>query len=115
MTSFNFYLFLLALITVCLTLYSYRSRKFNSPSKVVEDLGEVIIVRQSPFSRVTKLLGKQITKADIAKLQRAKNCLTIFTKSDNAYDIWLSEKHIGEAVEYCRNLFPNAEYSEIKS
>jgi uncharacterized membrane protein YvbJ len=115
MTSFNFYLFLLALITVCLTLYCYRSRKFNSPSKIVEDFGEAIIVRQSPFSRVTKLLGKPIKKADIAKLRSAKNCLTIFTKSNNAYDIWLSEKHMEETVGYFRNLFPNAEYSEIKS
>jgi hypothetical protein len=115
MTSFNFYLFLLALISCCLPFYGYRSRKFNSPSKIVEDLGETIIVRQSPFSRVTKLMGKPIKKADVAKLQRAKNCLTIFTKSDNAYDIWLSEKHMGDAVGYCRKLFPNAEYSEIKS
>lgn len=31
------------------TLYCYRSKKFNSLSNIVEDFGETVIVRQAPF------------------------------------------------------------------
>ena len=114
MTSFHFYLYLVAFITVGITLYGYKARKFNAPYVVVVDLGDTVVVRQSPLSRVTKRLAKTINKTDIAKLQRSKNCLTLFTHSDNAYDIWLSEKHIHDTIEHCKNLFPTAKYNEIK-
>ena len=90
MTSFNFYLFLVALISNGLVFWMHRSSRFNTPTVIAEDLGDIVVIRQTLFSRVTKRGGKSVKKADIVKLQKAGRCLTLFHKGGNAYDMWIS-------------------------
>ncbi|WP_423186687.1 hypothetical protein ACO1PK_00260 [Alishewanella sp. d11] len=115
MTSFNFYLFLLALLSTGLVFWLHRSAKFNTPTAIIEDLGEVVVIRQTLFSRATTLGGKSIKKNDIVKLQRAGRCLTLFSQGGNAYDMWISRNFITNVIAHCQELFPNATYHEIQS
>ena len=59
--------------------------------------------------------GKSVNKSDIYKLQRAGIYLTLFHKSGNAYDIWISASLIGAVTEHCKSVLPHAEYIEVQS
>ncbi len=113
MTSFNFYLYIAALITIALVFWMNRSTQINAPANIIEDLGETVVLRPSLLSRVTKLWGKQLKKTEIAKLQKAGSYLTLFHQSGNAYDLWISEPSLAAVIKRCQELFPHAEYVEI--
>jgi len=113
--SFNFYFFVLALIATGFAFWLYRSSTFNTPSAIIEDLGDVVVIRQTLFSRATRLGGKSVKKVDIIKLQKAGHCLTLFHKGGNAYDMWISKNFITHMIAYCHTLFPDAMYDEIQS
>lgn len=114
MTTFNLYLFLLAGLTACLCYWLHRSPRINAPSRVIEDSGETIVLRQSLLARAIKLNGKPVKKSEVVKLQKSDGCLSVFLKSDNAHDIWVSEKRLAEVIDHAKNLLPHAEYFEIK-
>lgn len=57
--------------------------------------------------------GTVIAVDSIQLIQLAGNCISLFNKSGNAFDVWVDRKHLAVAVNEARALFPAAEYIQI--
>ena len=90
-----------------------RSKKFNDAQRIFIDEGSVVYCRDLPLARIFNLKGKALIKADVVKVQRAKRCVTLFTSSGNAVDLFLPKNTVEEVDKKAQSLFPNAAYVEV--
>jgi hypothetical protein len=65
------------------------------------------------MSRVLGWNEKTVNKSDIAKVQLAGNYITLFNKSDNAYDIFPRRESVENIFMQAQGLFPQAEVIKI--
>ncbi|MDN4501660.1 hypothetical protein QX776_04575 [Alteromonadaceae bacterium BrNp21-10] len=111
----RFYVILLSSLTFLVLFNSLlRAKKFNTPQRVLEDKGNEVWVKAMPLAKLFPALSHKIEKQQIAKIQLAPRCLTLFTHGDNAIDIFLSSKVIDDIAAYAQRLFPSAEFVHIQ-
>ena len=91
---------------------SYKN-VFDRPQECVQDEGDTIRLRCSPYERYWKRGGKIFPKSSIAKIQKAGS-LTVFNHSDNATDIWLHDRDVDAVFEQLCSLLPDADVVEIQ-
>lgn len=72
-------------------------------------------VRVNPKYGVGTLFNSDTVIAvdSVQLIQLAGNCISLFNKSGNAFDVWVDRKHLAVAVNEARALFPAAEYIQI--
>lgn len=77
------------------------------------DLGDKVKVRGTTISRVFGWNEKTVKKSDIVKVQVAGRYVTVFNKSDNAYDIFPRRESVESVFMQATALFPQAEVIKI--
>ena len=90
-------------------LYFIHRRDRNS----LIDLGDEVTIRGTIISRVLNWYIKTVKKRDVVKIQLAGNYVTLFNKSDNAYDIFPRRESAKYIFEQAQALFPHAEVIKI--
>ncbi len=90
-----------------------RSPKINGAENVLIDDGDKVFFRDYPISRILKLRGKLIYKQDIVRVQQAPRCVSLFTGSGNAYDIWLPKGTVDEVSSKAQMLFTDAKFNKV--
>lgn len=87
----------------------HSPKNYRATKVIVED-GDQVFVADVPAASLYKGFGKTIQKSAIAKIQLADRCVSLFTQSNNAIDIWAPNKTLARTV-YDRALliFPHAE------
>ncbi|WP_286265760.1 hypothetical protein [Thalassotalea atypica] len=91
-----------------------RSRYFNDPNKILEDNDDKVTLRTSAISMLMKSRVISLEKVKIAKIQRAKNTISIFTHDNNVFDIWVVGKFTELTWQRAQLLFPEAKVVVIE-
>ena len=93
------FLFVIASIVINIPiLYFIFSPKFLHSERILVDLEDDLLVAGAPIARVFNKFGKIVPKSNIAKVQVVGKTITLFNKSDNAIDIWITRKDYVEPV-----------------
>ena len=100
---FNLFLF-------CLTVVFIYRRDRNS----LVDNGDTVLIRSTIFSRLLNLGAKSVKKSDIVKIQLAGKCVSLFNKSNHAYDIFIVTESVKVVFNQAKEYFPSAKVVEIK-
>ncbi len=101
-------MFVIWIALIMIHLIVTRSRYFNAPKKILHREGDTLVMRAKFISQLFTKWEKRFNCADIVKIQRSKNMVTLFTKGDNAYDIWLVERWARPLFSYAKYLLPDA-------
>jgi len=107
------YLYLIGPISLLLLFAMFRSTRLNDPVKILIDKGHEVQICHVPLARILPFMSKSIVKSKVARVQKAKNIITIFNSSSNAIDITVSEKFSAVIFKRALELFPQAESIEI--
>ncbi|SET12384.1 hypothetical protein [Thalassotalea agarivorans] len=102
----------IAVIAAAILLMAFLTRYIEKESLV--DNGDYVIIRGTLMSRLFDINFKRVLKTDIIKIQIAGNTVSLFNKSDNAYDIFLYGETVNELINISDRLFPNAKTIEFK-
>ena len=81
----------------------------------LERVGDSILVRATPYARLMNDQKLKVKCEDIVKLQLAGSCISLFSASGNAIDIWLDKKSVNTVLESAVKYFPNANLVKIDS
>ncbi len=90
--------------------------KHDKKSIIVQDNSDKddsILIRGTIFSRLFNLNVKSVKQSDIVKIQRTGKCISIFNKSDNAYDIFTFTESASDVFNQAKKAFPQAKTVEI--
>ena len=68
-------------------------------SKVFVDLDDNLLIAHVPLARVFTRFAKVVPKSNIDRIQIAGNMITIFSKSNNAIDVWIPRKDFVEPAK----------------
>ncbi|MBU2883100.1 hypothetical protein KO525_04095 [Psychrosphaera sp. B3R10] len=90
-----------------------RSATINGAKRVLVEAGPTVFCRDLPLARIFKLNGRALVKSDVVKIQRAARCVTLFTASGIAFDLWLPKSTVDEVALRAKKLFSNAKYVEV--
>ena len=102
------------IIIACLVIW-YIEHKVNlstSHKALIED-GENVIINPTMLSRCYGFSSKVVAKSNITKIQLANNCVSLFTESNNAIDIWLPKKYCSNVAERAEKYFKNASLVKV--
>lgn len=105
--DYQFYVIAIAIIAAA--FFVSRSTRINSVQNIAKDAGDLVVVRSVPLSRLTTLFSHSVIKKDVARIQIAPHCVTLFTHSDNAIDIWLKAHQVEAVAEHLSILLPDAQ------
>ncbi len=92
-----------------------RTRRFNNPLNTLEDCGDSVRIQASGYQFSIFHDPTCIEKKQVAKIQRSKSTVSLFTHGNNAVDIWVVGKFNDELFERAKHLFPHAQVVEINS
>lgn len=100
---------LIYIIFACLIIWfiEHRVNLATSHKALIED-GDNVIVNSTMLSRSYGFSSKVVVKSNITKIQLADNCVSLFTKSDNAIDIWLPKKSCDNVIHQAQQYFKQA-------
>ncbi|WP_157611065.1 hypothetical protein [Arsukibacterium perlucidum] len=84
----------------------------TSHKALIED-GDNVIVNPTMLSRCYGFSSKVVIKSNITKIQLADNCISLFTQSGNAIDIWLPKKSCDNVVNQAKKYFGNASLVKV--
>ena len=90
----------------------HRVNLSSSHKALIED-GDKVIVNPTMLSRCYGFSSKVVIKSDITKIQIADNCISLFSKSGNAIDIWLPKKSCDNIVNLAQQYFRNASLVKV--
>jgi len=111
MIDYPVFIGLWAIVLVFLVLN--RSRRINSPERVLYEEGEVVFCRDLPLSRIFKLRGKAILKSDVVSVQRDHRRISLLFAGGKALDIWLPKTTVELVSDKAQSLFPQAEFKRV--
>ena len=111
----NSYFLMLWRLFLCVHIVITRGRYFNDPEKILEDNGDKVILRATAFSMLINSRVITLNKAKVARIQRAKNTITLFTFGNNAFDIWVVGKFTELVWQRAQLIFPDAEVIVIEN
>lgn len=100
---------------IALGIFGLVSNFVHSPkryqaTKVLAENGDEVFIADVPAANLYKGFGRTIKKSAIAKVQLAGNCVSLFTQSNNAIDIWAPNKTLARTVyERALLIFPKVE------
>lgn len=92
-----------------------RTRRFNNPVNTLEDCGDFVRIQASGYQVSWWHDVISIEKKQVVKIQRSKSTVSLFTRGNNAFDIWVVGKFNKELFERAKHLFPLAQVVEINS
>ncbi|RPJ65466.1 hypothetical protein DRW07_16350 [Alteromonas sediminis] len=106
------YMLIVGLGLALVSLYAYWSPALNAPEKIVEEDKGVLILRTAPVSRLLGLFEKKVESANIVRVQQSNYGVTLFTQSDNAFDIFLPKRYVGPLLKHLESVL--VKYDLIK-
>ncbi|RDV26625.1 hypothetical protein DXV75_06430 [Alteromonas aestuariivivens] len=89
------------------------SRHLSRPSNVMCELQNAVSIRQNSLARLFTGFSTTISKANVCRIQVTDQCLTLYTRSNFAIDIWVAPSQLDANAARARSLFPSADYLEV--
>ncbi|MBE0458971.1 hypothetical protein EI167_16295 [Pseudoalteromonas prydzensis] len=90
----------------------HRVNLSSSHKALIED-GDRVIVNTTILSRCYGFSSKVVIKSDITKVQIADSCISLFTQSGHAIDIWLPKQTCNNIVNLAQQYFRNASFVKV--
>ena len=90
-----------------------RSAKFNGPEQVLREEGDLVFCRDVPLSRIFKLKGKALLKAEVIKVKQAYRCVSLVSANGKEVELWLPKATVNAVSQKAQALFPNAEFVRV--
>ena len=86
------------------SVYAYWSPSLNTPEKIVQEDKGVLTLRTAPISRLSGFFERKVETAKIARVQQSNYAVTLFTHSDNAFDIYVPKRYMGPLLEHLESV-----------
>ena len=90
-----------------------RSKKVNGADNVLNDAGTSIFYRDVPITRVFKLRGKSLVKADVITIEKRVRRIVLILNSGESIDLWLPPSTVDEVAAKAQFLLPDANYVRV--
>ncbi len=97
-------------IYVALRGYTYFKHKDKNVFEVEDHFIVVYPTKHMSFRFLRPL---KIEISSIKTIQVAGTCISLFTKSGNATDVWIRKKHLELVIKNIQEALPNAELVEV--
>ncbi|WP_448566478.1 hypothetical protein [Thalassotalea ganghwensis] len=102
------------LIIACIVIWFIENRvDLSTAHKALIENGDEVIVNPTMLSRCCGFSSKVVTKNKVTKIQLADNCISLFTQSGNAIDIWLPKKSCGDVANQAKKYFEQASLVKV--
>jgi len=78
-----------------------------------EQIAGVVVIRATPYARLINNQNLKVEPEKIVKIQLAGTCISLFSTSNNAIDIWVDKKSVNLVLESAMKHFPHASLVKI--
>ena len=95
---------------IVMNLWAMHSHRLNQPAYVLTEFDSVVGVRHNSLSRLAAGFTTFVEKHHIRRIQVTRECLTLFTDTNECVEIWLCDEYLSSNATYAKRLFPEAEF-----